>query len=59
MWDVVRINSRHLSHDLPCPRCGHPAHIYLACDDGCDCEPTRMPGSTLPVDRLEPREEAA
>lgn len=59
MRGVIQINSRHLSHDLPCPRCGHPAHIYLACGDGCDCEPTLMPGSTLPAGHLAPREEAA
>ncbi|EGD43177.1 hypothetical protein NBCG_02531 [Nocardioidaceae bacterium Broad-1] len=59
MWDVIGINSLHLSHDLPCPRCGHPAHIYLACGDGCDCEPTLLPGSALPADHLTPRVEAA
>jgi hypothetical protein len=36
-----------LSHDLPCVRCGHPAHPYLVCGDGCDCQPTRMPGQGL------------
>ncbi|MFJ9390792.1 hypothetical protein ACIRON_18345 [Nocardioides sp. NPDC101246] len=46
MWDVVQFNPFHLSHDLPCPWCGHPAHIYLACDDECGCKPTLMPGET-------------
>jgi hypothetical protein len=36
-----------LTHDLPCVRCGHGAHPYLVCGDGCDCEPTRMPGQGL------------
>jgi len=59
MMGVAQIDSHHLSHDLPCPRCGHPAHVYLACGDGCDCEPTLMPGSTLPAGHLAPRVEAA
>jgi hypothetical protein len=33
-----------LSHDSPCVRCGHPAHLFLPCENGCDCEPTLMPG---------------
>ena len=37
MWDTVQTNTMHLSHDLPCPRCGHAAHTYLACGDTCDC----------------------
>ena len=49
MWDTVQTNShntaRHLSHDLPCPSCGHAVHTYLPCDDACDCPPTVMPGS--------------
>ena len=52
MWDTAEITPRvasgvatlHLSHDLPCPRCGHAAHIFLACSDTCDCEPAPMPG---------------
>ena len=36
MWDTVVETSTHLSHDLPCPRCGHGGHHYLACDR-CDC----------------------
>lgn len=45
MWDTVITNDVHLSHDLPCTRCGHAAHTYLACSDSCDCAPTVMPGS--------------
>jgi hypothetical protein len=33
-----------LSHDTPCVRCGHAAHLFMPCGDGCDCEPTPMPG---------------
>ncbi len=35
----------HLSHDLPCPHCGHAVHTYLACGDRCDCPPVRLPGA--------------
>lgn len=44
MWDTVQTNTIHLSHDLPCPRCGHAAHTFLACGDTCDCAPSPMPG---------------
>jgi hypothetical protein len=37
MWDTVVESSTHLSHDLPCPRCGHGGHHYLPCDH-CACE---------------------
>jgi hypothetical protein len=37
MWDTVVETSTHLSHDLPCPRCGHGGHTYLPCDH-CACE---------------------
>ena len=59
MWAFVQINSLHLSHDLPCQRCGHPAHIYLACGDECDCKPTLMPGAVARADRVMPQEDAA
>ena len=36
-----------LSRDLPCVRCGHAAHPYLVCGDGCECHPTEMPGERL------------
>ena len=45
MWDPVQDNAtHHLSHDLPCLRCGHAAHTYLACDASCQCRPAAMPG---------------
>ena len=46
MWDTVETTySVHLSHDLPCPRCGHAAHTFLPCSDTCDCARTVMPGT--------------
>jgi hypothetical protein len=47
MWDTVSDNGHHLSHDLPCPRCGHAMHTFLACDEHCDCAPCEMPGSHM------------
>jgi hypothetical protein len=35
-----------LLHDPPCVSCGHSAHPYLVCGDGCDCQPTPMPGQS-------------
>jgi hypothetical protein len=46
MWDTVQTNEIHLSHDLPCMRCGHAFHTYLSCGDGCDCQPAVMPGDS-------------
>ena len=46
MWEIDQSDQLHLSHDLPCLRCGHPAHTYLACSDTCDCVVTAMPGAT-------------
>ena len=45
MWDTVQDDATHLTHDLPCPRCGHALHTYLACSDSCRCEPTLLPGA--------------
>lgn len=54
MWDTITDDQRsaatavhrgHLSHDLPCVRCGHGVHTFLACGDDCDCPPVVMPGS--------------
>ena len=45
MWDTVQTSEFHLSHDLPCTRCGHAPHVYLACGDTCDCVPAAMPGT--------------
>ena len=36
MWDTVVETTTHLSHDLPCPRCGHAGHRFLPCDQ-CAC----------------------
>jgi hypothetical protein len=47
MWDTVEAAQHTTSHDLPCLRCGHAAHIYLACDARCDCVPAAMPGQSL------------
>jgi hypothetical protein len=46
MWDTVEdISGIHLSHDMPCPSCGHAVHTYLACGDTCACVPAGMPGA--------------
>jgi hypothetical protein len=44
MWDTVQTNEQHISHDMPCPRCGHALHTFLGCDDECGCLPALMPG---------------
>ena len=49
MWDTQDQASSHLTHDLPCARCGHAVHTYLACSDTCGCEPCVMPGATARV----------
>jgi hypothetical protein len=49
MWDTVEESTftvARLSHDLPCLRCGHAVHTYLACGDDCACPPVTMPGSS-------------
>jgi hypothetical protein len=46
MWDTVQPSETHLSHGLPCPRCGHEVHTFLACGEDCACEPVIMPGSS-------------
>lgn len=33
-----------LTHDRPCPGCGHAVHSYLPCSDTCSCVPTPAPG---------------
>ncbi len=45
MWDTVQTNEMHLSHDMPCARCRHAVHTFLACGPGCACEPVVMPGT--------------
>jgi hypothetical protein len=47
MWDTVQTNADHLSHDMPCLRCGHAAHRFLSCGDACDCQPVLMPGEAV------------
>lgn len=44
MWDTVQVSETQLSHDLPCLRCGHAPHTFLACGDGCECRPVEVPG---------------
>ena len=44
MWDTVETNQEHLSHDLPCQRCGHAAHTFFACSETCTCVPPLLPG---------------
>lgn len=43
MWDTADTGHEHrhehLSHDLPCPYCGHASHRYLPCDRECGCQP--------------------
>jgi hypothetical protein len=47
MWDTVQTNREHLSHDMPCARCGHAAHTYLPCDADCGCETAMAPVRSL------------
>lgn len=50
MWDTVDTahqDTEHLTHDLPCSRCGHAAHSYLACSDTCACVPAALPGQPV------------
>ena len=47
MWDTVQSSSHRLSHDLPCGRCGHAMHTFLACSDACECQPAEIPGPVL------------
>jgi hypothetical protein len=48
MWEIEPDdNAATLSHEMPCPRCGHPPHLFLRCGDECDCEPEEMPGDRL------------
>ncbi|WP_164519500.1 hypothetical protein [Nocardioides ferulae] len=47
MWDTVQSSDHPLSHDMPCPRCGHARHTFLACSDRCDCQPVDVPDRVL------------
>lgn len=40
MFDTAFTEHTNLSHDMPCPRCGHGRHSFLACSEQCSCEPT-------------------
>lgn len=39
MFDSVITSHTNLTHDMPCRRCGHARHTYLACSDECSCVP--------------------
>jgi hypothetical protein len=40
MWDTLETaDVVPLSHDMPCPYCGHGAHRYLPCSETCRCTP--------------------
>lgn len=44
MWDTAEVPGPvHLSHALPCTRCGHESHQFLACSDACGCDPPVLP----------------
>jgi hypothetical protein len=45
MWDTVQTDHQHISHDMPCPKCGHATHTYLPCSDTCACAPMIRPGT--------------
>lgn len=47
MWDTVQTSSTPISHDMPCGRCGHARHTFLACSDTCDCQPEHAPARQL------------
>ena len=44
MWDTAPSGQHTISHDRPCPACGHAAHTYLPCSDRCACTPPGVPG---------------
>ena len=44
MWDTQHTTSLHLSHDIPCPACGHGRHSYLPCSTECLCPAQPIPG---------------
>jgi len=47
MWDPLGTAAGPpLSHDMPCPYCGHGAHLYLSCSETCSCSPLGMPGTS-------------
>lgn len=43
MFDTAPEATRlHLSHDMPCARCGHARHTFLACSETCRCRPDEL-----------------
>ncbi|MBZ5733998.1 hypothetical protein K8Z61_05770 [Nocardioides sp. TRM66260-LWL] len=52
MWDTVQNADHQLSHDLPCQRCGHAMHTFLACDAACGCTPATPPGASQPAAKV-------
>ena len=48
MWDTVQTSDTHLSHDMPCQRCGHALHTFLGCDDGCELPARADAGRVAP-----------
>ncbi len=42
MFDTAPETGSHLTHDRPCPQCGHAMHTYLACSDTCSCQPVGL-----------------
>jgi hypothetical protein len=47
MWDTAQTSNHQLSHDMPCPSCGHAMHTFLACSDTCECERAAVRGLLL------------
>lgn len=43
-WATSSASAAQLSHDLPCPSCGHGIHTVLPCRDDCRCPPVVLPG---------------
>lgn len=46
MWDTVESTRGMLTHDMPCPHCGHAPHTYLPCSVECHCVPARLNDDT-------------
>lgn len=50
MFDTApTMTSLHLTHDMPCPRCGHGRHTFLACSDSCACQPAEVHADLVSV----------
>lgn len=45
MWDTVTESAAPLSHEMPCPWCGHSTHSFLPCSDTCTCAGWRQQSS--------------